>query len=1073
MNAIFNLTFFSVGSLIVFLIGVLFFSFIFFIKEKNKITLQVAISLLILSLVQLLHFISSITYDPLSAFHRIGTIFFSLAGSIHIYYIFILYQGNYYPGIKKIGKIFFYIFYSVLISVVFICFIRVLSANKLYNFSGHYWDFDTDLVNQQIDILILFYRSIYISVGAWSIYRVYKYIKKIEYSYVMILLLFILITIPTDILNVLSRDALILRETYQMITVCTAIIGMFSITILYLNISNEKTKITHKIIAVTFSIFLLLMQLLSQKTSLSNDISYDNLKSHKMQLYIASQKLKNIKYLGDLQHKLQKIKSLKKWKDLKYLGYFDFKNNQYSLMFSLISNPPSLSTRRTIDWKNSKIRFLLNNLSTTNNQEFYTEFSRSINQAHPEFLAYKNMLLSILNENKEITSTKEIFDALDTHKLRIGYIRKKLKKIPEADFHKKASSFLEVNNKRLTPFVETIKALITNQKHKKSEILLYLRPFLSPEKRKYRSKIQYEKEKKFPERFISFNHMDVDSNRLYEAGFSYLSYRQKIHSVSSDFFITIILFSGFILLTFGLFFSHVLIKPLQKVIQGFREINTGNLNYRVNVYAEDEIGFLASSFNQMGESLEAAHKQLQEYAEGLEKKVQERTAELNNTLTKVTNLKNQQDGDYLLTYLLTHPLSANQVSSKRFEIDFLLRQRKKFSFKKYINKDLGGDINITNQIELYQTKYITFLNADGMGKSMQGAVGALICGSVFSSIVDRTQKMTIFKNQYPEKWLKSTFIELHHIFKSFSGNMLVSCIIGLIEENTGMMYYINAEHPRIALYRTGTARFINEQKGILGKLGTLDIEEDVHIRTFRMKTNDIILFGSDGKDELVLGKSEDGSRLINEDQGLFLKVIEKSEGNLKKMFKVICHYGRIIDDISLIKIQYIGRDDFLDPAFTQGTEQRELLINAEACLKKGDTQKAEKLLNKIQETKQNNQAPSKKLMALMTNLKKYEMAFQEAERCLTYQPDDIQILYSMTYIAKKLNNITQAIDLAERFHLRDINNTNNLIQLAELHVIQKNYKRVGLILEMLENLEPHHPKVKKIKSLLKSGDMLT
>ena len=1052
MSEIFHLTFFSIGALIVLVIGVLFFSFMFFLKEKSELTLHIATIILMLGLFQLFYLIASTTYHPIGAFHRIGTIFMALIGCPHMLYVFMLYQAQYYPAVKKLGKILVYIFYAISICVTLPFFIYVLSVDRLYDFSSHHWDFDADLVSKQVGVLILLNFSVFIGFSLWSIYRVYKYTKKIKYSYAIILLLFILITIPASILNVLSRDGLVTRETYQIITVTSAVIGIFFLSTLYLNISNEKTKIIHRIIAITCSTFLFLIQFLSQSILAKQDISYDKLKRKEMKLYLASQEKLN---------------------DLKYFGYFDFKTNQYQPIFSLKKGSHTPSKNQILEWENSKIWHLLNNLEKENHQEFSSEFSKLMNKTHPEFLPYKNMFLNILAKDTSMTNAKKILEILDSYKLRIGYMRTKLKKIPEIDFHKKAPALLQLQGrKELIPFIKVIKSLVTNQNNTKLKILSHLSPLASPEERKYRGTTHYKAYQNIPEHFISFNHMDVNSNRLYEAGFSYLAYRQDIHLVAFDIFIIIILFLGFVLFGFGFFFSDALINPIQKLAQGFREINTGNLNYRVNVYAEDEIGFLTRSFNQMGESLDAAHKQLQEYAEGLEKKVKERTAELNNTLAKVTNLKNQQDGDYFLTYLLTHPLSENQVSSKRFEIDFLLRQRKKFSFRRHINKDLGGDINITNQIELYQTKYITFLNADGMGKSMQGAVGALICGSVFSSIVDRTQNMIIFKNQYPEQWLEATFIELHHIFKSFSGNMLVSCVIGLIEENTGMMYYINAEHPRVALYRTGTARFINEQKGILGKLGTLDIEEDVHIRTFRMKTNDIILFGSDGKDELVLGKSEDGSRLINEDEGLFLKAIEKSEGNLKKMFKVICHYGRIMDDISLIKIQYIGRDDFLDPAFTKGTEQRKLLINAEACLKKGDTQKAEKLLNKIQETKRNHQAPSKKLMALMTNLKKYEMAFQEAERCLTYQPDDIQILYSMAYIAKKLNNITQAIDLAERFYLRDIHNTNNLIQLAELHVTQKNYKRAGLILEMLENLEPHHPKVKKIKSLLKSGDIL-
>lgn len=48
--------------------------------------------------------------------------------------------------------------------------------------------------------------------------------------------------------------------------------------------------------------------------------------------------------------------------------------------------------------------------------------------------------------------------------------------------------------------------------------------------------------------------------------------------------------------------------------------------------------------------------------------------------------------------------------------------------------------------------------------------------------------------------------------------MLISMVIGLVDEATGLMYYINAEHPSMALYRDGEARFLDTD--ILRKLGT-------------------------------------------------------------------------------------------------------------------------------------------------------------------------------------------------------------------------------------------------------------
>src|SRR6185295_8863044 len=152
-------------------------------------------------------------------------------------------------------------------------------------------------------------------------------------------------------------------------------------------------------------------------------------------------------------------------------------------------------------------------------------------------------------------------------------------------------------------------------------------------------------------------------------------------------------------------------------------------------------------------------------------------------------------------------LSINNTISTRVKVDFFLKQKKEFTFKRQKHQ-IGGDICIALNIELKGRKYIAFLNADAMGKSMQGAGGILVLGSVFQSIIQRT---ITHKNQSdipPERWIKSAFKEMHKIFESFEGSMLVSILFGLVEENTGLVYYINAEHPWLILYRDAKASFL-------------------------------------------------------------------------------------------------------------------------------------------------------------------------------------------------------------------------------------------------------------------------
>ncbi len=121
-----------------------------------------------------------------------------------------------------------------------------------------------------------------------------------------------------------------------------------------------------------------------------------------------------------------------------------------------------------------------------------------------------------------------------------------------------------------------------------------------------------------------------------------------------------------------------------------------------------------------------------------------------------------------------------------------------------------------------------------MGKSIQGAGGALVLGVVFLSFIKRTQMIVESQNKSPERWIKECFYELQTIFESFDGSMLVSVVLGLVEEDTGVLYYLNAEHPWTVLYRDENASFIEDELE-LRKIGTKGMEGDVRVRIFHLK----------------------------------------------------------------------------------------------------------------------------------------------------------------------------------------------------------------------------------------------
>ncbi|HMV35195.1 MAG TPA: SpoIIE family protein phosphatase, partial [Turneriella sp.] len=226
----------------------------------------------------------------------------------------------------------------------------------------------------------------------------------------------------------------------------------------------------------------------------------------------------------------------------------------------------------------------------------------------------------------------------------------------------------------------------------------------------------------------------------------------------------------------------------------------------------------------------------------LEEKEQVVTAskKLKTSLDLVNELKTQQDGDYYLTSLLLNPLGVNAVDEGlNVDVDFFTKQKKNFEFKNQ-KKTIGGDISIAHTVQFSSGPATIFLNADAMGKSMQGAGGSLVLGAVFQSIIERTRLQASID---PQTWLKNTFLELQKVFESFDCSMLVSVYIAALENNSGMMYYLNAEHPWGVLYREGKAIFL-QNRSYYRKLGTPGLQDDIAIDQIQLKPGDIVLLGS-------------------------------------------------------------------------------------------------------------------------------------------------------------------------------------------------------------------------------------
>ena len=496
-------------------------------------------------------------------------------------------------------------------------------------------------------------------------------------------------------------------------------------------------------------------------------------------------------------------------------------------------------------------------------------------------------------------------------------------------------------------------------------------------------------------------------------------------------------------------------------------VNTPHMGrYAFVIFILGIAGILANRFVRV-------HNQVEELNQSLEKKVEKRTEELQNSLQEIQTLKVQQDGDYYLTSLLIKPLGGNFVESKNVDIDILIRQKKQFQFRRW-EAEIGGDLIASHTIELQGKRYAAFVNGDAMGKSIQGAGGALVLGVVFKAIISRTQKSQAMQRMSPEKWLRICFEELQNVFVSFDGTMMISAVLGLVDEDTGLLYFINAEHPWTVLYRNEKATFLED--GLqLRKIGISALAGGLEVRTFSMQPNDVILVGSDGRDDIQLGIDASGHRIINEDEGEFLRRVEEGKGQLDLIEEGILSMGKLTDDFTLLRIAFQE-----DAPLQEDPDPN--LINTWTNLKNGfsnangqSVKEMASLLNHISGLRP--YVTQKEVLREMGHMagrwKDSNLAVKVYELLLDRFPDDSDSLFRLSYQLKLAGQYSRAADVGEQLRLRDRDMVKNLINLSDCHRLAANRDRATKILKEVLILDPENGNAQLLQGKLGLEDSLS
>ncbi|MEM7181843.1 MAG: SpoIIE family protein phosphatase [Spirochaetota bacterium] len=1011
--------------------------FLLSIPKKSKPTLYLGITLCLAIFVSIGYILSQGIYEE-TAFPRVITL---IAIPFHfLMYTQFLFQ---FPTFKrpKVARAFF--IFQVLVSLCFAAYIiqSALSKKVVYDFSGHYYDYNFPAFLKLYGLMIIVFLSIALVTG---ISRSISTPKGQKQGIILISLGLMIATLFPAIGNIFNKLGFVSRDVYFITLAICNLTGTFIIVVTYINKTIDRTTFMFKVVSISFLTFLLIYNALLFVVMGQKELTYNELKLREAKLALQNsqeESITGLKYILSYKAETGEYSYLYNSKDSIQLGEKDFR---YPLVLT--------DFRRYIE-----------KIAPDVSKEEIEALLHSYNPYDGKYLnGYKRFILWHI-ERVGAKSGKEILEFLDSQATFLFYKANKIKGLADDGFRESLEKFLLKEKGKFIPFAnayaENLRFSQKQGEDLKQETLLYLLPLRNYKERNYRSHIAT------GEHFVAFHIFEKEGELLYEVGFSYQGYREFIHNSGKILFY--ILLGGLVIIVFGspIFLSGALVNPLESLLEGLRKVRKGNLDIRIPVKVQDEIGYLTTSFNNMVESIADAKVRLEEYSNQLEDKVKERTQKLQLTLDEVKQLKTQQDGDYFLTTLLLKPLGENKPYKGNVHVEFFVKQKKQFQFRKK-EHDIGGDICISQEIQLRDRKFIVFLNADAMGKSMQGAGGILVLGAVFQSIIQRTNSYNAFSDTSPEKWVKSAFKEMHKIFESFDGSMLISLIFGLVDEETGLVYYINAEHPWLILYRDGTAEFIEKELSFR-KLGTPGLQTELYVSTFAMQPGDILLVGSDGKDDLVLEeRSATSNRVINEDESLFLKRVEEAEGNIHKIFEMISERYELMDDFSLLSIQYpikvAGRLDMYHPRV-----QRELSLAKNLLLDKKVEQAIEQLETAYEELDHEKEIQIH-LIKLYLKVKNYQRAEELFTEYLKNNQTDTAMLLKASYCMKMNRNFTRAIEVAERVRLREPFNLRNLIHLADMYAYRHNFSKAKKMLGKIRDIEPENANAQKIQNKIDS-----
>jgi two-component sensor histidine kinase/HAMP domain-containing protein len=177
---------------------------------------------------------------------------------------------------------------------------------------------------------------------------------------------------------------------------------------------------------------------------------------------------------------------------------------------------------------------------------------------------------------------------------------------------------------------------------------------------------------------------DITIGNIY-MGFSLSAVNAKIRDLRNS--IGIVSLGLFIITSLLVFFiGKVFTQPLAKIVKAVNKITEGDLSQRVQVKSNDEVGFLAQSFNKMVEKIANSNHEMDKINKELENRVKERTQELEGALKS---------------------LQRENFERKKAEVEISKSLHEKEVLLKEIHHRVKNNLQIVSSLFFFQSKQVT------------------------------------------------------------------------------------------------------------------------------------------------------------------------------------------------------------------------------------------------------------------------------------------------------------------------------------------------------------------------------